>query len=193
MGGRWTGVRFDYDEVSAGPQTQSKRRLCAAIADSFTGTLVLPVSFVSCPGARRSLGLDITDEDLVRQICENTGLSPGPVASAVRSVPRLMDPVVSVTLGKTIKFDVAVAYAHPDVIMKIVRRWQGICGQTLDVGISTFMAICGSAVVGAHESGRIQLSLACPASRGENVIRPDAMVVAIPRRILEAIFPVREL
>jgi uncharacterized protein (DUF169 family) len=167
-------------------------RLCAAIAASFSSPLVLPVSLVSCPGALRCLGLIDRDDDLVGQICRNTSVPSASVAHAVRATPRLVDPVVSVTLAKNGPFDVAVAYAQPAVVMNIVRRWQRACGAAIQAHVSTFMAICGNAVVAAHETGRIQLSLGCPTSRGEAVLRSDDMAIAIPRRLLETFFGAEE-
>jgi uncharacterized protein (DUF169 family) len=164
-------------------------RLCAAIRSSFSESLVLPVSMVSCPGALRSLAVTTRDEGLVSQICENTHLPLHTVNGAVRATPQLSDPVISVTLGRNLHFDVAVAYVRPDVVMNLVRKWQAICGAPLESDMSTFMAICGNAVVAAHETGRIRLSAGCPTSRAEGVLRDNELVVAIPTRMLEILFP----
>lgn len=189
VGGQWTGVRFDYGELPPGQLAHTKMRLCAAIAASFSESLVLPASSVLCPGARRSLGILACDDEVVRQICKNTPVPPRFVASVVKATPRLADPVVSVSLGKDFSFDVAVAYAQPAVIMDLLHRWQGISGVPLTTGLSVFLAVCGNAVVAAHETGRVHLALGCPMSRREGVLDDDIMVIAIPRAMLTSLFP----
>lgn len=192
MGGRWTGVRFDYDQIPPGHQVRTPMPLCAALKAGFSRQLVLPVSLVSCTGALRSLGMITSDKDVVGRIHENTHLPVASIARAVKATPHLIDPVVSVTIGRDIVYDVAVGYASPASVMDVVRRWQGIHGDPLEGCVSTFMAICGNAVAAAHESGRVRISLGCPTSRGNGVLRKGEMVIAIPRRLLRSLYPDEE-
>jgi len=186
FGGRWTGVRFDYDRVAPGQPPSSAIRLCAAIARSFSTTIVLPASLVSCPGAIRCLGLGGSNEDLVKKIHQSTKLSSVSIARAVEATPRLMRPVASVTLGKGFPFDIAVTCANPMVIMSVLRKWQAACGgDPLSTSVSTFMAVCGNVVVASHESGSICLSFGCPTSRGEGVLPAEEMSLAIPQPLVD--------
>ena len=188
FGGRWTGVRFEYDGIPVGRLASSQMRLCAAIAEAFAPDFVLPASLVSCPGAKRSLGSGGCDEALVRHVHEATGISVASIAKAVEATPRLADAVVSVSLGRGFPFDVVVAYADPACVMSVLRRWQVLSkGEPLSTNISTFMAVCGNAVVAAHESGRICVSLGCSTSRQAGVLSRDEMVIAVPRRIVNVL------
>jgi uncharacterized protein (DUF169 family) len=186
FGGRWSGVRFHYGSAPVGPLARHEMRLCEAIAKSFDEPLVLPVDLISCPGARRSLGLDDNDEGLARSVSKNTGVALDSVRKAILATPKLRSGLTAITLGRQFYPDIAVAYARPEIAMQVVRRWQGAFGVNLAVDLSTFMAICGNAVVACYKTGRIRLSLGCPSSRGHGILNSDHLVIAIPSRSVEA-------
>ena len=188
IGGRWTGVRFHYESVPAGPLAKHEMRFCEAVANSFDEPFVLPSNLISCPGARRSLRLIDDDEELARTVAHSTGVSLDSVRKAVKATPQLESGVTAVTLGRQDSPDVAVSYTHPEVAMNLVRQWQDAHGESLTVELSTFMAICGNVVVAACKVGQIRLSFGCPTSRGCGIIPADTLVVGMSYCMIDGLF-----
>jgi len=155
-------------------------RLCEAIAKSFESPFALTPEFVNCPGARRSLGLTSDDEELAQTISTNTGVHLGAARSAIRATPRLGTGVAAIRVGPQDAPDVLVSYAPPEVAMNVARAWQRVREHSLNVELSTFMAICGNVVVAAYKTRQIYISPGCPIARKEGIIPREALAIGIP-------------
>ena len=186
--GRWTGMTFHRDGVPAGNCVREETRLCEAIARSFYETIVLPVKHIRCLGARRSLGLTDDHDDLALRICTQAGIALDLAYKAVEEVPRLIGPPVAITLGRQDSPDVLIGCLRPGVVMNLIRRWQEIYGAGPTVKLSSFMALCGNVVAGAHTSRQLCLSFGCPDSREYAGIEEDVLVVGIPSCLAGALF-----
>ena len=186
--GRWTGVTFHHDGVPAGNPVRAEMRLCEAVARSFHETIVLPVEYIRCLGARRCLRLTRNDDELALRISTEAGIALDVAYKAIEEVPRVFRPATAVTLGKQPSPDVVIGYVQPGLIMNLVRRWQEIYGAGPSVKLSSFMALCGNVLAGAHTSRQPCLSFGCPDSRKYGGIEEDMLVVGIPSCLAETLF-----
>jgi uncharacterized protein (DUF169 family) len=65
----------------------------------------------------------------------------------IRKVPVITEDFSGISLNKDIVGDVYISYASPESAMKLVRSWQKMTGQNLDMEISGIMSICGNVAV----------------------------------------------
>jgi uncharacterized protein (DUF169 family) len=186
--GRWTGITFHHDGVPAGNCVREETRLCEAVARSFHETIVLPAEHIRCLGARRSLRLTDNDDELRLKICTEAGIALDLARKAVEEVPRLIRPAVAVTLGRQDRPDVVIGYVPPAAAMHLIRRWQETYGAGPSVKLSSFMALCGNVVAGAHTSRLPCLSFGCPDSRKYGGIEEDMLVVGLPSCLVSTLF-----
>ncbi|HUU28464.1 MAG TPA: DUF169 domain-containing protein [archaeon] len=189
-GEQWTGVLFLYKSRPAGKTVSRPMRICEAIAESCNQPLVILPELIECPGARRSLALGwFKSAELALEISKKTGISKILLNQLIENTPRLDSPVSALALGKLETPDVVVSYLHPDAAMKIIRRWQEVNGRDIATTLSSFMAVCGSGIVKAQQSGEICFSFGCPDSRKYGKIRDDQLVVSMPyqsaKRLIE--------
>ena len=151
-GEEWTGISFHLETASDSDLADGPMRLCEAISESFTGTLVLPRESIHCPGACRALGSNSVDHNaLAHTISEKTGMPVDLASRAITQVPRFDTPIAAVALGRVNKPDVVISYLSPKAAMLLVRRWQEVNGTDLQVSLSTFIAVCGSVAVKAFK------------------------------------------
>lgn len=184
-GEMWTAVLFHSEDAPKDKKVATRQmRLCEAVSQSFTDTFVLPRELIHCPGACRSLDANWShDDDLAHKISEKTGVPPAVARRIITDIPRLHEPIAAVTLGKIDKPDVVLSYLCPNVVMQLVRRWQAIYGTSMEISISSFMAVCGNIVVKAFELQQPCLSFGCPESREYGGIGTDKLILGMPHKL----------
>jgi uncharacterized protein (DUF169 family) len=189
IGGQWTGVKFHGPgDAPEGTRVAGVTGVCEAVAKSFRESIVLPSECIACCGARRSLALEDGDEELVRKIAGDCGIGQALASRAVKETPRLATPPAALSLGRLVDPDVVVGYIRPEAAMRLVRRWQYVHGGGPLVRLSSFMAICGDVLVGAHVSNRLRLSFGCRDSREYGGVDDDRLVVGVPRVLVSFLF-----
>ena len=177
--GPWTGIRIIKTNIAAsGPPM----RLCEAIARSFDQPLLLPSYELSCPGARRSFGLDGDDRSLSTTISQTTGVPATKIRTILVGRPKLSKPVAGLKLGEIEDPEVVVGYVRPLAAMKLLRLWQSRFGGNLTVSLSTFLSICSS-VAGVILKPRLVYSLGCPNSREVGGLPPDSVAAILPTKL----------
>lgn len=188
IGGRWTGIKFHRNETPDKHLAKRPMRLCQAIKASNTRPIVLTQDLVSCPGALRSLGWAVSQDDkIARKIAEAAGTGFEIAQRLVINTPHFEDGT-SVTVGGRTSPDIVVCYAQPEATMRLVRQWQMVYGTELDVALSTVMSVCGSVVVNAFMTDRICMSFGCPDSREYGAIGRDRLVIGLPAHLVEDLF-----
>ena len=189
IGGRWTGIVFHRDSEPKENLARRPMRLCEAIKESMTRPIVLTRHLVNCPGARRSLGwAPKEDDNIARKMVEVTGIKPDIARKVITNIPSLNGGIGAVLIGSDNSPDIAVSYAQPEAVMRLVSRWQQVYGTDLDLEASSVMAVCGSVAVRAYTTGRICLSFGCPDSREYGAIGRDRLVIGLPVRLIGDLF-----
>jgi uncharacterized protein (DUF169 family) len=189
IGGRWTGIVFHRDGSPKENLAKKPMRLCEAIKESIIRPIVLTRHLVNCPGARRSLGWTTKEDDnIARKMVETTGIKLDIAQKVIANTPRLNGKIAAVLIGRNKSPDIVVAYAQPETVMRLVRRWQEVYGTDLDLEASSVMAVCGSVAVRAYTTGRICLSFGCPDSREYGAIGRDRLVIGMPVHLIRDLF-----
>ncbi|MBN2568916.1 MAG: DUF169 domain-containing protein [Deltaproteobacteria bacterium] len=187
FGAKWTGIRVHYGYIPEGIRVKREMRLCEAIAESFDRTIILPADMVNCPGARRSLGLIDNDKELCRMISEKTGVSFDSVYKALETVPQFAMPVSAITLGRLDAPHIVISFMKPDIAMAMVRKWQTVFGKGPEMEISTFLSICGGVQSAVFQKAQMYISLGCPSSRNDGIIKSDELAVGLPYGLIDAL------
>ncbi|GEM_PF-2336077 len=187
FGAKWTGICLHYGYIPDGVRVKREMRLCEAIAESFERKIILPAEVVNCPGACRSMGLTNNDKELCRKISEKTNVSFDSVYKAVKTVPQVAMPVSSLTLGRFDAPYMIISFMKPEIAMAMVRQWQTVFGKGPEMEISTFLSICGGVLSAVVQKAQMYISLGCPSSRNDGIIKSDELAVGLPYRLIDAL------
>ena len=120
-GGRWTGATLHYGRAPDGALVRQDMRLCEAVARSLSETTALPAERIVCPGARRSLALEDSDEELARKVTSESGIALETAYEVVKDTPRLTTPPAAITLGQQESPEVVIGYIWPDTQVTTAR------------------------------------------------------------------------
>ena len=182
FGGWWCGVKFGRgsgEDIRPAPHPM---RFCEAVAASRTGPIVLTPGLMNCPGGARSLGWKIDEQKMVRTLADKAGLDVEMAHDLIRDTPRIAKPSEFVTVGTQDNPDIVISYAHPDVVMGLVREWQALDGRSPLTRISGFMSVCGAVAANAYLKRRLCVSFGCPDARQYGGIGRDRLVIGFPMR-----------
>jgi uncharacterized protein (DUF169 family) len=184
---QWIGIKFlDHLPASRGRVHSGTLRFCEAVCQAGQGCIELSPETICCEGARRAFAWTKNkDEALALHLSEKTGINEGRAQELIRQVPVLGCPCAGIRVGRSANPDVLVTYARPEAAMRLVRLWETATGHSLRVDVSSIMGVCGNAVVKAYMSQSISISFGCPDSRQYGGIRPEEMVIAVPKGLLE--------
>ncbi len=187
VGGCWTGIKFHKDGPSGDDRTAQPMRFCEAIAESRTGPIVLTPDSLECAGGSRSFGWNEDDETIADMMARKANMDIRIARQIIRNTPRLRDKIAAVTVGMDDSPDVVISYAQPEAAMKLLRRWQRVCGRDIGTRTSSFMGVCGNVAVKAYLTRHISLSFGCPDSREYGRIGRDRLAIGIPFQLLETL------
>ena len=188
-GTQWIGVAFlEQRPVGHCGVHPGAIRFCEAISQAHTGCIELVPEMLCCQGAGHVFGWTVDGEAaLSRKLADRSGVDEERARDLVGQVPVLPPPCAGICVGDSSHPDVWVTYAQPEAVVRVVRLWETAVGRSLAVMVSSFMAVCGNAVVRAHISQSISLSFGCPDSRQYGGVRPEELVIAVPARLLAAL------
>lgn len=187
MGGRWTGISFHRQIPVDTRKTDQPMPFCKAVAASSTGALTLTREDMNCPGAQRSFGWqNEVDATFVDGIVRQTGFSQPVAEKLIRETPKINnEDIVGVTVGDYETPDILISYLQPAHAMRFLLLWQQVYQSTLDVSISSVMAVCGSVAAGAYSTQKVCCSFGCPESRRQGGIGRDRLAIGIPTGLLK--------
>ncbi len=180
---KWTGLRFCLSP-STGTATKCIR-LCEAISRSFQENLQLSCKDLECAGALRCLGLLRNETQMALKMSERTGIPIERVTRIIDETPRFETPTTGIELGKIECPDILLAYLKPCGAMKLLRQWQQMTGQRLELKLSAFTSVCTAVVLSAGsenngQSGSLTFSFGCPDSREYGGVPEDRLIAALP-------------
>ena len=106
--------------------------------------------------------------------------------NGIRKTPAIHDKdIVGVTVGDYDTPDILISYLQPAHAMRFLLLWQEAYHSTLDVSISSVMAVCGSVAAGAYSTRKVCCSFGCPESRLHGSIGRDRLAIGIPTGLLK--------
>jgi uncharacterized protein (DUF169 family) len=187
MGGIWLGVTF-YDTLplTTDFDTNESMRFCQAIRKGREYPVLLTSEQVHCPGAMRSFGwASKGDSELVEKMRDKLGFSKERVTAILDQTPRLQDKIQGVVVGDYEKPDLLISYCQPATVMRLLRLFQKLTGENMNVDLSSILSVCGNVAVKCFFTGNICLSFGCDDAREYGAISRDRLVVGVPYSLVQ--------
>jgi uncharacterized protein (DUF169 family) len=161
-----------------------KLKFCEAVSYSFDVPVKLINENLGCPGARRSVGFDISDQQLTQIISENNHISSPFISEALNEMLVLKD-VKHIHLGITEFFDdetrpdLFILYVTPDKITFVLHA---MAKQNIIPSISPYslLSVCGNVFANCFINKAISISFGCPESRKHGGIGDNEVVLGLP-------------
>jgi uncharacterized protein (DUF169 family) len=182
FGGRWCGIKFDWD--GNGQDCSEKRPISfsQAIAQSQNWPIALTQELMDCPGGSYSLGWYEDVNCFPKQLAKKSGLLIGKAEGIINQTAHLNGEVKQVVIGVRNKPDVLISLAQPEIVMKIIQQWQRLYGCHIMIETSGYMSICSSVAVRAFLTDQICISFGCSDSRKRTKIGRDRLIIGFSRR-----------
>ena len=179
-GGWWTGIKFHHNFDLIENLDASPMRFCEAVTRSRIRPMTLNKSLLNCTGGSHCMGWGPDDRETARHIALDLGVPEREMVPIVESIPTLGHGLKGVTVGTYEDADIAVSFAQPENVMRLVRHWQLVFDIQLTARLSSFMGICGGVAVGAHVKQEMCFSFGCPHARTHAKIGRDRLIVGLP-------------
>ena len=188
FGGRWTGVRFFFDELpGANEQPIRDVRFCEAITKSLIQPVLLTPECLNCRGARYVFGWDETAKsEMVKRFHQQEGFSESQAEELVQNLPTIHGSLKGIGLNVKNSPDLLLSYLQPGQVMKLLRRYQTRFGGNLNVDLSSIVSVCGHVAVEAVTKKRIVLSFGCRDAREYGGITGDRVAIGVPYNLARA-------
>jgi uncharacterized protein (DUF169 family) len=190
IGGAWTTVKF-YQVIPEGENLTHYHDIhfCEAITKAMTSGFILTQPIIDCPGARYAFGWDEKDEDtLIETLSKENEMYPSNVKSLLKHIPRLDGKFKAIGLNIINEQpDVIISYAHPKLVMRLLRNYQRQTGENLEVSFSGLLTVCGNVAVKSFLSQKIAMSFCCSKSRKHGGISRDRLAIGIPYAIIDSL------
>jgi len=183
FGGRWTGVKFYFDELPAVTEHSVRDiRFCEAIKKALVHPMLLRPEDLNCHGARYVFGWDETAKgEMAKKFHDQEGFSESKAKELVRNLPKLHGSLKGIGLNlKNSPPDLLLSYLQPGQVMKLLRSYQIHFGKDLNVDLSSIVSVCGHVAVEAFIKQQIALSFGCRDSREYGGITRDRVAVGVP-------------
>ena len=194
FGPRCTGIKMNGESENFLNQPNKKMKFCEAVNHSFKVPLRIVNDNMVCPGARRALGFERDNGDLVAKIAEHTEVPVSYIRKTMQEVPVVPVHIDHLIMGVTAEMekeitpDVYIVLTKPARIMQLI---QILARQEAKPHFLPFClhSICGSIFSKSYVENDILVSFGCPDSRRYGGVRDDEVVVGIPStkvdRVLE--------
>jgi uncharacterized protein (DUF169 family) len=153
-------------------------RFCEAVNLARREPVLIDKNDLSCQGARLAFGLNDADEQmLIQGLMQKRGVSESVAIKLVASIPRYRLPFHYILLNGPDP-QAVIFYFTPDKFMDFLRVFQKT-GKTLDLSLSSVMALCGDVAVRTLNTWDIAVSFGCQDSREYGGIRQEEFVMAL--------------
>lgn len=153
-------------------------RFCEAVSMARRESVLIEKNELSCHGARLAFGLDDANEQtLIRGLMQKRGISESVAIKLVSSIPRYRLPFHYILLNGPDP-QAVIFYFTPDKFMDFLRIFQKT-GKTLNLSLSSVMALCGDVAVRTLNTWEISVSFGCQDSREYGGIHQEEFVMAL--------------
>jgi len=164
-----------------------KMRLCEAVDQSFKVPVQINSENLDCHGARRSVGFDSDEKQLVKEISEHSHISESFIRNALRRIP-VITGIRSINLGLTESMedklhpDLYIIYVKPFLITNLMHI---LAKMEIEPSIPSysFLSVCGSVLANCYSRQTVSISFGCPESRNQGGIGENEVVLGLPAKI----------
>jgi uncharacterized protein (DUF169 family) len=161
--------------------------LCEAVNQSFKVPLRLNMENLVCPGARRSIGFDSNDKQLIKEISGHSQISENYISNALQNIPALTG-IRHINLGltefmeKDLPPDLYIMYVQPFIITDFLHN---LAKSEIKPSIPSysFLSVCGNVLANCYLNQVVSISFGCPESRKHGGIAENEIVIGLPFKI----------
>jgi uncharacterized protein (DUF169 family) len=168
-----------------------KLKFCEAVSYSFDVPVRLINENLGCPGARRSVGFDMNDQQLTHIISENNHISSPFISDALSEMPALEN-IKHINLGVTAFIDdesgpdLFILYVTPDKVTFVMHALakHNIVPSLLPYSL---LSVCGNVFANCYINQKLSISFGCPESRKYGGIGENEVVMGFPYALAKQI------
>lgn len=189
FGPKCTAININGESESFINIPSRQMTLCEAVDQSFKVPLRLNGDNLVCPGARRSLGFDANEEQLIREISGHSHISESYINTALQTIPALTG-IRHINLGLTesmennLQPDLYIMYVKPFIITDLMHNLAK-SGIRPSIPSYSFLSVCGNVLANCYLNHIISISFGCPESRKHGAIGKNEIVVGLPSKVAE--------
>ncbi len=179
----WVKIKY-YREKPKLREVKKARnvRFCEATRQAVRQPLLLDQSSLSCPSAQYVFGWSGDREKLMAK-CRQETQAGGPTLRSLASfVPHFRRSYPYIGLNTEGVPDLMISYALPEIVMKLIRKYNFKTGKNLKTSFLGMAPICGGIAVKTFLDGEICLSFGCRDSRRLARMDGGRVAVGIPRK-----------
>jgi uncharacterized protein (DUF169 family) len=182
FGVRGVGIRLVGERPNDSLYTQVRNvRFCEAVSRARHYPVLIDKQDLSCAGARLAFGLNDAHEGmLIRGLMEKRAITKKAAIKLVSSIPRYGLPFRYILLNGPDP-EAVIFYFTPERFMEFLKVFQK-SGKTLNVSLSSVMALCGDVAVRTLAAHRISVSFGCQDSREYGGVGREELIVGMHSR-----------
>ena len=185
------GVKFYKDEIDTSNfQILRETRFCQAVRIAREQRVFLDKHSIVCKGARYALGFEEEAKgEIVNAIKLKRGLAKEIAEQLVEHIPRIKDSPYKYIGLNVDDPDILIFYITPKRFMEFLKIYQRT-GNSLEVKLSSLVAMCGDVAVQTYLTKKICISFGCDDSREYGEVDDQELVVGISKEELEQLMQV---
>ncbi len=154
---------------------------CEAIREAKSlGVLILSVQDLTAPGEKFVFGSGLDKDRIIKRCKEVWELPEDKISKLIEGIPHLPSRFRFIGLNMDGEPDILLSHLQPYQFMYLLRDYQKISGESLNLKISTVLGVCGDAVVRTFLKQEISISFGCKIFRERGGVPQDTFVVAVP-------------
>jgi uncharacterized protein (DUF169 family) len=161
--------------------------LCEAVNQSFKVPVRINGNNLNCPGARRSVGFDSNDEQLLKEIYSHSHISESYINNALQTIPAITG-IRHINLGLTesmennLQTDLYIMYIQPFRITDLIHNLAKL-EIIPSIPSYSFLSVCGNVFANCYLNQVVSISFGCPESRKNGGIGKNEIVLGLPFKI----------
>ena len=187
FGPKCTAININGESDSFINIPSRQMTLCEAVDQSFKVPLRLNGDNLDCPGARRTVGFDADNEQLIKEISEHSHISESYINNALQTIPSLSG-IRHINLGLTESMenylppDLYIMYVQPFIITDLMHN---LAKSKIRPSIPSysFLSVCGNVLANCYLNQVVSISFGCPESRKNGGIGKNEIVLGLPFKI----------
>jgi len=189
FGPKCTAININGESDSFINIPSRQMTLCEAVDQSFKVPLRLNGDNLVCPGARRSVGFDADDEQLIKEISGHSHISESYISTALQTISALTG-IRHINLGLTesmensLRPDLYVMYVKPFRITDLMHNLAK-SGIRPSIPSNSFLSVCGNVLANCYLNQVVSISFGCPESRKHGAIGKNEIVIGMPFKVAE--------
>ena len=191
FGIKGVGVKFYKDEIDTSNfQILRESRFCQSVRIAREQRVFLDKNSIVCKGARYALGFEEeAKEEIINAIKLKRGLAKEIAEQLVENIPRIMDSPYKYIGLNFDDPDILIFYMTPKRFMEFLKIYQRT-GHSLEVKLSSLVAMCGDVAVQTYLTKKICISFGCDDSREYGEVDDQELVVGISKEEIEQLIQV---